>query len=638
MRAVFLKHKTFEILSFQKNEHLICEGIDEDIKEEHKITIPQYLRSAMLEVLDFVFIANEQEHVEFLEDTFYTKQKDGMIYFYPKQFHLNVVGTTKFLYRKEGKEQNIYVRIAPMLDDVSYEMIRKDLMKICIRLLYTLKEDEGSKRVKKEYLTIYDLEIKQIEQIVRELEKNLKDLNMNPVKDMTMKQTTRNFRQVKNLDAKVIIDHYVLKKPKVRVWVHEKTLNIYENQKIYSFIKLLEKRVQELESEVKEIRDLKLTEYQGNRIENNELLNEIKRLKKKIHDLYLLNLFRNEPFKEDMVYPLKTSNLFVNHKKYKRIFQIFQNYRKEGQLLEESMNEKYRSVHRSPDLYEIWCYFKILEILMLQKGYIVDRIAWPGKMGEPFSFEEWKKADSSKLLSKIQMYINKNKNKDSIKSLEGLVIHLVNGKKDIYLGYNCTFRGDMAPKVDGKMTSKRLRPDIFLILNREIFFACDAKYKNYSEDCLGIQAWYTDLFECGAYKYMHRLHLNDEDSQYDGVLSVRERFVGKDELYVLKNGGACILTPAISNSDEPRKYNGDKIVEKYDIFLEYMKQGKVNVNADGDEIIDPNEYSVHLKEEIPNYEHKIASIRFLPTEYQGFSLLFLEALKYGQPHFLEEKW
>lgn len=73
----------------------------------------------------------------------------------------------------------------------------------------------------------------------------------------------------------------------------------------------------------------------------------------------------------------------MNHKKYKRIFQILQNYRKEGQLLEEGMNEKYRSVHRSPDLYEIWCFFKILEILMLQKGYMADRVAWHGKMNAP---------------------------------------------------------------------------------------------------------------------------------------------------------------------------------------------------------------------------------------------------------------
>ena len=49
----------------------------------------------------------------------------------------------------------------------------------------------------------------------------------------------------------------------------------------------------------------------------------------------------------------------------------------------------------------------------------------------------------------------------------------------------------------------------FLILNKEIFFACDAKYKNYSKGVHGIQAWYTDLFECGAYKYIYRLNLGN---------------------------------------------------------------------------------------------------------------------------------
>lgn len=633
MRAVFLKHNTFEILPPIKNEQVICDGMDEDIKEEHKITITQYLHSSAKESLDFVFIADRKENIEFLEGTFHAEKKDGMIYFYPKQFYLNVVGETKFLYRKEGKEQNIYVRIAPMLDDKIYEEIRKDLTKICIRFLYALKEDEGSRRIKKEYLTICDLQIKQIENSVKELEKTLQDLNRNPIKDMMIKQTTRNFRQVKTLDAKIIVDHYVLKKPKVRVMAHEKTSNIYENKKIYSFIKLLEKRIQELE-----IENTELTEYVGNRIDNNKLLDEIKKLKKRIHDLYMLNLFRNECFKEERVYPLKTSNLFVNHKKYRRIFQILQNYRKEGQLFEDGLNSKYKNVQNSPNLYEIWCYFKILEILMLQKGYEVDQIAWPSKMSEPFCFEEWKKTDSSKLFSKIQTYINEKENKDSIKSLEGLVIHLINGRNDIYLGYNCTFRGDKVPKSDGKMTSERLRPDIFLILNREIFFACDAKYKNYSKDCLGIQAWYTDLFECAAYKYMYRLHLNDEVNRFDGVLSVHERFAGKDKLYSLKNGGACILTPAISNIEDPKKYNGHKITEKYDLFLEYLKQGKVNININGDEAMDPKEYSIHLKEKISDYEHKVASIRFLPKECQGFSLLFLEALKYGQPHFLEEEW
>ncbi|MFR4626178.1 MAG: hypothetical protein ACLT8Y_06315 [Dorea formicigenerans] len=81
-----------------------------------------------------------------------------------------------------------------------------------------------------------------------------------------------------------------------------------------------------------------------------------------------------------------------------------------------------------------------------------------------------------------------------MKILEELVIHITNGENDIYLGYNCTFQGKKAQKaeVDEKeavqYSKEQLRPDIFLILNKEIFFACDAKYKNYSKEFMGIQA------------------------------------------------------------------------------------------------------------------------------------------------------
>lgn len=92
------------------------------------------------------------------------------------------------------------------------------------------------------------------------------------------------------------------------------------------------------------------------------------------------------------------------------------------------------------------------------------------------------------------------------------------------------------------------------ILNKEIFFACDAKYKNYSKEFMGIQAWYTDLFECGAYKYIYRLNLGNVTDENSGkcMLPVKKKFVGEDSLKpVLKNGGVCILTPAISDSDMP---------------------------------------------------------------------------------------
>ena len=241
--------------------------------------------------------------------------------------------------------------------------------------------------------------------------------------------------------------------------------------------------------------------------------------------------------------------------------------------------------------------------------------------------------------------------RDSVKILEELVIHITNGENDIYLGYNCTFQGEKASKaeVDEKgavqYSTEQLRPDIFLILNKEIFFACDAKYKNYSKEFMGIQAWYTDLFECGAYKYIYRLNLGNVTDENSGkcMLPVKKKFVGEDSLKpVLKNGGVCILTPAISDSDMPSYYNGFEIDKKYETFLELLQEGKVNRDYRGCEILDSREYSCKLKEAIcgedgreSKYEYRIASTKFLPGNDRGFYNLFYEAFEYGQAHFLK---
>ena len=241
--------------------------------------------------------------------------------------------------------------------------------------------------------------------------------------------------------------------------------------------------------------------------------------------------------------------------------------------------------------------------------------------------------------------------RDSVKILEELVIHITNGENDIYLGYNCTFQGKKASKaeVDEKgavqYSTEQLRPDIFLILNKEIFFACDAKYKNYSKEFMGIQAWYTDLFECGAYKYIYRLNLGNVTDENSGkcMLPVKKKFVGEDSLKpVLKNGGVCILTPAISDSDMPSYYNGFEIDKKYETFLELLQEGKVNRDYSGCEILDSREYTCKLKEAIcgedgreSKYEYRIASTKFLLGNDRGFYNLFYEAFEYGQAHFLK---
>ncbi|RHK60108.1 hypothetical protein DW054_15050 [Dorea formicigenerans] len=431
-------------------------------------------------------------------------------------------------------------------------------------------------------------------------------------------------------------------------------------------MKLLEKRLWALEQELEDKKMQMNRAAQGenrsryNDVEENsgvagtkksidELCSTITNLKGKLQAVYQLPMFKNEKYKEQKVYPLRTSNLFVNHKRYKKLFHQMRTYREMGELVEETV--QYSSYHKSSEIYEIWCYFKILEIFILEKGYVIDRISWPGKKKKPFVFESWENQDYSKVVHAIKKYIENREKRDSVKILEELVIHITNGKNDIYLGYNCTFQGEKASKaeVDEKgavqYRTEQLRPDIFLILNKEIFFACDAKYKNYSKEFMGIQAWYTDLFECGAYKYIYRLNLGNVTDENSGkcMLPVKKKFVGEDSLKpVLKNGGVCILTPAISDSDMPSYYNGFEIEKKYETFLELLQEGKVNRDYRGCEILDSREYSCKLKEAIcgedgreSKYEYRIASTKFLPGNDRGFYNLFYEAFEYGQAHFLK---
>lgn len=675
MQAVFLNNKTCErvhpvrIRKDNPDAEPFYEGMDEPLREIHDIWIMQYLRVDGAYFPRIAFEANEDENIEFDSNQEYeilSRKTDGYTYFIPGNFNIYTVGDAQFFYRKNGKKQKIRIHVASMLDGETYEKILKELTAISIRFLYMTMNDGKNRRIKREYLTEYELEIHQLEHTIKEMSETLKALDREPVTDMISRPARQNFRQVKHLDANVIMDHYVLKKSKVRTRVHEKTFHIYENQKVYNFVKLLEKRLWALEQELEDKKmQMNRAAQEENRskyddVEENsgvagtkksidELCSTITNLKGKLQAVYQLPMFKNEKYKEQKVYPLRTSNLFVNHKRYKKLFHQMRTYREMGELVEETV--QYSSYHKSSEIYEIWCYFKILEIFILEKGYVIDRISWPGKKEKPFVFESWENRDYSKVVHAIKKYIENREKRDSVKILEELVIHITNGENDIYLGYNCTFQGEKASKaeVDEKgavqYSTEQLRPDIFLILNKEIFFACDAKYKNYSKEFMGIQAWYTDLFECGAYKYIYRLNLGNVTDENSGkcMLPVKKKFVGEDSLKpVLKNGGVCILTPAISDSDMPSYYNGFEIDKKYETFLELLQEGKVNRDYRGCEILDSREYSCKLKEAIcgedgrePKYEYRIASTKFLPGNDRGFYNLFYEAFEYGQAHFLK---
>ena len=259
MQAVFLNNKTCErvhpvrIRKDNPDAEPFYEGMDEPLREIHDIWIMQYLRVDGAYFPRIAFEANEDENIEFDSNQEYeilSRKTDGYIYFIPENFNIYTVGDAQFFYRKNGKKQKIRIHVASMLDGETYEKILKELTAISIRFLYMTMNDGKNRRIKREYLTEYELEIHQLEHTIKEMSETLKSLDREPVTDMISRPARQNFRQVKHLDANVIMDHYVLKKPKVRTRVHEKTFHIYENQKVYNFVKLLEKRLWALEQEL----------------------------------------------------------------------------------------------------------------------------------------------------------------------------------------------------------------------------------------------------------------------------------------------------------------------------------------------------------------------------------------------------
>ena len=259
MQAVFLNNKTCErvhpvrIRKDNPDAEPFYEGMDEPLREIHDIWIMQYLRVDGAYFPRIAFEANEDENIEFDSNQEYeilSRKTDGYTYFIPENFNIYTVGDAQFFYRKNGKKQKIRIHVASMLDGKTYEKILKELTAISIRFLYMTMNDGKNRRIKREYLTEYELEIHQLEHTIKEMSETLKALDREPVTDMISRPARQNFRQVKHLDANVIMDHYVLKKPKVRTRVHEKTFHIYENQKVYNFVKLLEKRLWALEQEL----------------------------------------------------------------------------------------------------------------------------------------------------------------------------------------------------------------------------------------------------------------------------------------------------------------------------------------------------------------------------------------------------
>ena len=672
--------------AMEKNPTL--QGIREPIGAVHTICIPNYMKLPGGDSPILAFRPDSGETITPMQGQIYTfleKQIGDERYYLPYGFSVFCPGSADFYLLVNGEEKKVRVEIAAEMGQDSYEQIIRELTDISIRLIYL--SDGKDKRMKQEYLSKYELEIRQMDHQVKELMEMLKSLSKDPMSDVTSQPALRPFRQVKHLNTNVIMDHYVLQKPRVRTSVHTKTFDIYENRKIYGFLELLEQRLDRIQREIQNESEQQVSTVRGEQKSLEELRNTVGALSSQLQQLKKTEMFRhcrNDKRGKQKLYPLRSTNLFVNHPKYRQAFHLMSNYKDMAELMEYQI--PYLTYEKVSQLYEVWCYFKILEIFMTEYGYQIDRITKPKKKTRygriyfdyqkdkkeqmAFEFETYTASSSREIAHFVGDYIqNVMKMQGEVElqpeaALWDLVIHLTNGKDDVYLGYNCTFLGKRLSKTDQNgrtYDSYDVRPDIFLLLNHEVFFTCDAKYKNYKTSFQGVRAWYEDIFECAAYKYMYRLKLHEElheasdkekaESQTRAtyVAAVGERFCreiqdgnwpAEKPVAHLKNGGCCILNPAITDEQEyqPVAYYNGKSVRK--LYEDYLTEAENNSSWNSaNELTEMQRQELYEdilqhEKEGAKYEYHLASTRFLPGDDRGFKKLFYEALTYGADHFL----
>ena len=381
--------------------------------------------------------------------------------------------TAKFRFRQGTTLCDVELIVVPTIGEAAYHAMINDLLSIHFQLVYRKNEKE-----KREYLSDCQRELEYLNGQVYALSKILKSIGREPMADIRNEKARLPFRCVKHLDANVIMDHYILQKPKVRTRIHKKNFNIYENQKIGTYICLLLKQLDILEKKI--IRgDMEYqTEEKGHILQKHQLKTQIQQMRAKLNNFLKSDIFKEFKPADKTLYPLHTTNLFVNHRSYARAFQMMRNYEKVGRLLEARV--PYHSCGKSSEIYELWCFFKILELLMVEYDYQIRRVTEKTDKTKPYQFQA---VNPSKKVSDYmeQFFKSLEKPESGSEALYDFIIYLEqkdNPEHNIYLGYNCSL---------STAQSKTVRPDILMIVNHEYIFTCDAKYKNYQESFMVIK-------------------------------------------------------------------------------------------------------------------------------------------------------
>lgn len=182
-----------------------------------------------------------------------------------------------------------------------------------------------------------------------------------------------------------------------------------------------------------------------------------------IMSLLKLNVFKDV---KDIISPWKPTQIFVNDPDYKVIWKNIQELDCKIDFISEFNSLKF-TVKNSHSLYEYWCYFKMIQVLIEE--------------------QKWEIENLNEIYDNLNKYLNANKD-SMLQGFEVKLYHLIKDKDLLRLtiGYN--------KEVYYAYDKNPLRPDYIFKLNynNETKIAyVDAKYKNYNEQ--GRKEWVKDL-------------------------------------------------------------------------------------------------------------------------------------------------
>ena len=586
--------------------------LNQDVRSNRELHLREYIG------LSLAFRTNEQvditldgNHLKRIED-----DRSNDVY-YISELTYNASGSCVFDIVINQEQFQVYLRIAPVIDPEQYAILCNDIKNILCGLL--LFKHKG--RIK-ERVPGRSMELQRLKSRIDSMQMIVDRLYDDPQSDMISEPARMAANKIKRIDETYIIDHYILQRPKVRTRIHSRTFNIYENMQIKKYLCSLLEEMKLLKESYSNKRTSGLDEKEEYILLNEE--REFGSLEMKLRKLLDSRIFREIQVSEE---ELHTTNLFVNHPVYQEAYRNIKGNTDMERIL--SMPYQYESVKCSSEIYELWCYLKIMKMLV-DEGCDIEAMQKPNEKLYTANENPFEPYHVDKLIEPI---ITKFENKTAC-NLYNLMLKMKKGEAYIYLGYNYVFEYqdqmniDHMDETNQKKARKVRRPDILMIIQEGQkcrIYTFDAKYKDFRDSGQGLKEWDNQMINCAARKYIFDMKYRDELLFNERVL---EEAAGTDYVYredKVEICGCCLLHPGLYDEMDRGICDNAHIWIKDEETIGAIYHRQLSEEGDHNRTISdslslypPEFVSGILDDSYDNeYSGKIGSTCFMPKSYRN---------------------